>query len=322
MNLIENLNVLLEMKTVSFILGPTGIGKTEISLLLADKLPVEIISADSRQIYRYLNIGTAKPSKEVLGQVKHHFIDHVSPTDYYSAGMFGREARKIGDLIFESGKMPLVVGGSGFYIQALIDGFSEINVADQGIRDRLEKRLDDLGLDTLYKELVSVDPDLANNLKPGDKQRIVRGLEVFYAAGTPLSQLQQTKAKPADFKSVMIGLNADRELLYERINSRVDEMITIGLVDEVKQLKKRGLTEKVNALNTVGYKEVFDYLNGKFDLDEMKDKIKMNSRRYAKRQLTWFRKDSRIIWFNIDEFQNKADLIEKILVCLEKKTVS
>jgi tRNA dimethylallyltransferase len=319
--LIENLNVSLEMKTAPFIIGPTGIGKTEISLLLAEKLPVEIISADSRQIYRYLDIGTAKPSSEILKKVKHHFIDHLSPTDYYSAGMFGREARKRINQLLMSGKIPLVVGGSGFYIQALIEGFSEIEVSDQSIRQKLEKHLEESGIESLYEELMSVDPNLAKNLKINDKQRILRGLEVFYATGQPLSQLQRNNPISADFTPILIGLNANRQVLYNRINNRVDEMLAMGLVEEVHHLKKMGLSEKDNALNTVGYKEVFDHLNGKIDHDTMIEKIKMNSRRYAKRQLTWFRKDTRIIWFNIDEFERKEDLINQILSNINKNTI-
>ena len=310
------------MRTVPFILGPTGIGKTEISLQLAEKLPVEIISADSRQLYRFLDIGTAKPSREILKKIKHHFIDHLSPTEYYSAGMFGREGRKIIDQIFEADKIPLIVGGSGFYIQALIDGIWEVEISDQGMREKLERRLEDLGIEALHEELESVDPDLAKTIKVQDKQRIIRGLEVFYTAGQPLSQLQKLKPEPAKFEPIMIGLNANRQLLYDRINERVDEMIAEGLIEEVLDLKKKGLSEDYNALNTVGYKEVFDHLNGKIDIDTMIEKIKMNSRRYAKRQLTWFRKDNRILWFNIDDFERKDDLINQILAIISNNTIS
>jgi tRNA dimethylallyltransferase len=307
------------MKTVPFILGPTGIGKTEISLKLAEHLPIEIISADSRQIYRYLDIGTAKPPLDILKMVKHHFIDHLLPTEYFSAGMFGREARKIINELLMSEKIPLVVGGSGFYVQALIDGFSEIEVTDQSIRQKLDKRLENLGTKELHEELMSVDPDLARTIKLKDKQRILRGLEVFYATGQTLSQLQRNKPKSADFEPILIGLNANRQLLYDRINKRVDQMLAMGLIDEVNQLKKMGLTEKDNALNTVGYKEVLDHQNGKFDFDTMVEKIKTNSRRYAKRQLTWFRKDGRIVWLNIDEFETNEDLTNQILSLIKNR---
>jgi tRNA dimethylallyltransferase len=289
------------MNFVPFLIGPTGIGKTEISLQLAEKLPIEIVSADSRQIYRYLDIGTAKPSTEILHKI-----------------MYGREARKIINRIFNINKIPLVVGGSGFYIQALIDGLSEIEVDDQQIRQNLQKRLDEDGVESLYHELESTDPDLANNVKLKDKQRIMRGLEVYYATGKPLSKLQSQKPSPADFHPIMIGLNAKRDFLYHRINMRVDEMIKMGLVDEVSKLKDKGFSEKHNALNSVGYKEVFDYLNSKLDQHAMIEKIKINSRRYAKRQLTWFRRDDRINWINIDEFANNEELMAKILAYFSK----
>jgi tRNA dimethylallyltransferase len=300
------------MKIVPFILGPTGIGKTELSLQLGKKLPIEIISADSRQIYKFLDIGTAKPSPEILHKIKHHFVDYLSPDDYYSAGMFGREARVVIDQVFKLGKIPLVVGGSGFYIQALIDGLSDIVVSDQKIRQNLRQRLVNEGVEKLYEQLRSVDPDLAKNININDSQRILRGLEVYYSEGKPLSKLQLHKPIPANFKPLLLGLTADRKFLYEKINNRVDEMIALGLVKEVKRLKKKGFSEKDNALNSVGYKEVFDHLNGMLDYDSMIEKIKINSRRYAKRQLTWFRKDDRITWFNRNDFQQSKDLLDKI----------
>jgi tRNA dimethylallyltransferase len=302
------------MKYVPFLVGPTGVGKTEISIQIAKYLPVEIISADSRQIYRFLDIGTAKPSSEILMKIPHYFIDYLTPDQYFSAGMFGREARNKISQILEKKAIPLVVGGSGFYIKALIDGLSKIDISDdQTIRDDLRQRLKNEGVEVLHRELESVDPDLAKKVKIKDKQRILRGLEVFYLTGIPLSQFQQNKPDPADFNPVLIGIDAEREFLYNKINSRVDEMIKIGLVEEVRQLKNRGFSDKNNALNTVGYKEVFDYLNNMIEFEEMVEKIKLNSRRYAKRQLTWFRRDERIKWLKIDDFNNIEDAADKIL---------
>jgi tRNA dimethylallyltransferase len=228
--------------------------------------------------------------------------------------MFGREARNKISQILEKKAIPLVVGGSGFYIKALIDGLSKIDISDdQTIRDDLRQRLKNEGVEVLHRELESVDPDLAKKAKIKDKQRILRGLEVFYLTGIPLSQFQQNKPDPADFNPVLIGIDAEREFLYNKINSRVDEMIKIGLVEEVRQLKNRGFSDKNNALNTVGYKEVFDYLNNMIEFEEMVEKIKLNSRRYAKRQLTWFRRDERIKWLKIDDFNNIEDAADKIL---------
>jgi len=300
------------MDAVPFIVGPTGIGKTEISIQIAEKLPLEIISADSRQIYRLLNIGTAKPSPETLLTVPHHFIDYLSPDEYFSAGMYGREARNKINQLFENQVIPLVVGGSGFYIQALIDGLSEIDATDKAVRDELRQRLENESVEVLHKELESVDPDLAKNIKTKDQQRVLRGLEVYYVSGKPLSQLQLQKPIPANFNPILIGLDANRDFLYNKINNRVDEMIKAGLVDEVRQLKDMGYSEKDNALNTVGYKEVFEYLDSNLQFDEMVERIKINSRRYAKRQLTWFRKDDRILWLQIDQYDRMENIIEKI----------
>jgi len=311
--LTENLNVLLDMNIVPFLVGPTGIGKTTISLIIAEKLPIEIVSADSRQIYRYMDIGTAKPSSEILNKIAHHFIDYLSPDEYFSAGMYGREAKKKINQIFKFNKIPLVVGGSGFYIQALIDGLSEIEVSDQDLREDLRERLENEGVESLYKELETVDPQLANKIKLKDKQRILRGLEVYYATGSPLSQLQLNKPKPANFSPLLIGLDAEREWLYKKINERVDEMIKLGLVGEVKNLKDKGFSIKNNALNTVGYKEVFQYLNDNLEFDEMIETIKMNTRRYAKRQITWFRRDNRIKWLNIDKSVKTEEIADQAL---------
>lgn len=306
------------MKSVPFLVGPTGAGKTEISIHLAKSIPIEIISADSRQIYQLLDIGTAKPSSEILKKIPHHFIDYLSPNEYFSAGMYGREARKKIKQVQKNKKIPLVVGGSGFYIQALIDGLSEIDAYDQTVRDDLRERLDKEGAQVLHRELESVDPDLAVKIKINDWQRILRGLEVYYVMETPLSKLQLSKPNPADFKPVLIGLEVEREYLYKKINHRVDEMIEIGLVDEVRQLKGKGFSEKDNALNSVGYKEVFDYLNNTIEYDEMVEKIKINSRRYAKRQMTWFRRDKRITWLKIDENMHIDNIVNESLEIFKK----
>ena len=300
------------MKSVPIILGPTGIGKTEISLHIANKIPFEIISADSRQIYRHLDIGTAKPPEDILNKVKHHFINYLNPDEYYSAGMFGRDARKIIDQVLDHGKMPLVVGGSGFYIQALVDGLSDIEVADQELRKKLLRRLEKEGIDVLYEELKSVDPDLAKNIIINDKQRILRGLEVYQSYNQPLSKLQLQRPLPANFEPIFIGIVADRQKLYKRINQRVDKMLASGLIEEVQRIMELGYTEKYNALNSVGYSEVFDHLNGKCDFTTMVEKIKMNTRRYAKRQLTWFKRDKRINWYNIDDYNQYNDMIQDI----------
>jgi len=300
-------------RKVHFIVGPTGIGKTFLSKLIAEKADVEIVSADSRQIYRYMDIGTAKPEAEFRKQVPHHFIDICDPDDYYSAGMFGKEARSSIDQIFKKGKIPLVVGGSGFYIKALVDGIFELDAKDETVRQQLEEQLKNEGLPKLYKELQSVDPEYAAKISLNDRQRILRSLEVFRITGKPFSYFHQQKPEPAAFKPVFWGLTMERQALYQRINQRVDEMLSLGLVDEVKMLLEKGYSPKLNSLNTVGYKEVIAYLQNQLTFAEMVEQIKRNSRRYAKRQLTWFRADERIQWFNVEKIDDFKSLKQKII---------
>ena len=299
-------------KTVYFIVGPTGIGKTYLSKLIADLVPLEIVSADSRQIYRYMDIGTAKPDVEFRKKVPHHFIDICNPDDYYSAGLFGKEARMVIDQIFSKGKIPLVVGGSGFYIKALVDGIFDLEVRDQEIRKRLENELNQLGLPALYERLKKIDPSYAQKIAKNDRQRILRALEVYYVTEKPFSYFHQQKTTPASFKAIFWGLIMERQKLYEQINQRVQLMLDQGLVDEVVRLLNMGFSPQLNALNTVGYKEVIAYLENKISYSEMVDLIKRNTRRYAKRQLTWFKADPRIQWSQINDHNDLERLADKI----------
>lgn len=294
-------------KNVLVIVGPTCSGKSAVGFLLAKELNGEIISADSRQIYKYLDIGTAKPPLEERKKVKHHFIDEVLPEHEFNAGEFSIQAREIIDGIFESGKQPIVVGGSGLYIRALIDGFFEAPSADPEIRVELENILRKKGGNALLEELRKVDPLAASRMLPSNTHRIIRALEVYRITGTPISELQKINIPP-NFQSVMVGLQWDRSKLYERINNRVDWMLNKGLLGEVKSLVEKGYSTKITSLRTVGYQEVFQFFDGKIEYETMVELIKRNSRRYAKRQLTWFRRDKRIKWFDM----NTEDDIYKI----------
>ncbi|MEJ2543950.1 MAG: tRNA (adenosine(37)-N6)-dimethylallyltransferase MiaA [Calditrichaceae bacterium] len=285
------------MPVVPIIVGPTAIGKTYLSLLLAERISAEVISADSRQIFKYMDIGTAKVDKESQKKVPHHMIDICNPDEYFSAGMYSKLARKIIDHILSEGKLPIVVGGSGFYISALIDGIFDTQIHDPDIRWQLQQRVENEGLEALYKELEQYDPEYAAKININDKQRILRSLEVYLSTGQPFSKWHKQKTNPANFQYKMIGLNMDRKLIYKRIDERVDKMIDQGLVNEVKHLQKLGYNAKLTALKTVGYREVFACLNDSIDFDTMVKQIKQNTRRYAKRQLTWFRRDKRIKWF-------------------------
>ena len=276
--------------------GPTGVGKTGLSREIAARLPVEIISADSRQIYRYMDIGTAKASAELRKAIPHHFIDILNPDQDYSAGMFGKEARRCIGEIFRRGNIPLVVGGSGLYIRALLYGFFREDARDLTLREQIKNRLSDIGPQGLHEELGRVDPLAAQKIHPNNTRRVIRALEVSYATGRPITDVQVRNPDPAPFKWLQLGLTMEREALYERINDRVEVMFEAGLIEEVRGILMRGYSREHNALNSVGYKEVIEHFDGDMALDSCKDLIKRNTRRYAKRQLTWFRADENIQW--------------------------
>lgn len=304
-------------KQVPIIVGPTAVGKTGLSLTLAQRIrDIEIISADSRQIYRLMNIGTAKPTPAELALAPHHFIDIKNPDEHYSAGKFGREARQTIDALLGENKKAIVVGGSGLYIRALVDGFFEKQVSDPSVKARLKQEMADKGIAFLFDKLQQIDPIAAERLHPNDGHRIVRALEVYELTDTPLSSFQQQQSQPADFEPIFIGITMEREQLYQRIEQRVDRMIEAGLVAEVEQLRFLGYHSSLNSMQTVGYREVFDYLDNNYDFNEMIRLIKQRSRNYAKRQFTWFRKDKRIRWVDIDEVHDLNELCDQIIAVL------
>lgn len=303
---------------VLIIVGPTAVGKTNLALSLARQIQnIEIISADSRQVYKFMNIGTAKPRPEELSTVPHHFIDIKYPDEYYSAGKYGREARQKIEELFRQKKIPIVVGGSGLYIRALVDGFFEKTVFDQQVKSRLKAEIQTQGLNALHERLKQVDPVSAEKLHPNDKHRIVRALEVYELTGTPLSEFQDQESSKANFDPLFVGLTRDRKQLYQIIEQRVDLMLDEGLVEEVIQLKKMGYHSGLNSMQTVGYREVFDYLDQKLDFNEMVQLIKQRSRNYAKRQMTWFRKDERIRWFDMDQFSDLEKFCIEIISAVQ-----
>ncbi len=302
----------MERKALA-IVGPTASGKTKLSLIVAEKINGEIISADSRQIYKYMDIGTAKPTHEERRKIKHYFIDELEPNQEFNAGIFGEKGREIIEDIFSRGKVPIIVGGSGLYVKSLIDGFFEGPGADWELREILYNKANELGKEALYEELKRIDPASAEKIHPNNLKRIIRALEVYYITGKPISQIQQEIKPEINFKTVQIGLNWDRKKLYKRIEERVDKMIKDGLIEEVKKLRELGFDKNLNSLQTVGYKEVFDYLDGLISYDRMIYLIKRNSRRYAKRQLTWFRQDKRIIWLDVDENTDFNKLADKVI---------
>lgn len=276
------------------LVGPTAVGKTDLSIALAKKLGCPIISADSRQVYREMRIGTAVPSQEQLNSVQHYFIQNKSIHDRFTAGMFEIEVIALLDKLFEKHPVVLMVGGAGLYIDAVQKGIDDIPIPSEKVRHDLMKKLETEGIESLVALLKELDPDFYDQVDLKNPKRLLRALEVCQTAGKPYSQLRNNFDNKRPFKTVLLGLNLEREVLYNRINRRVDLMVAEGLVDEAKELYPQ---RSCNALNTVGYKELFDHFDGKISLDEAIDLIKRNSRRYAKRQLTWFGKYD-MPWFS------------------------
>ena len=276
------------------VVGPTAAGKTALAIKIARYFNTEIISFDSRQFYREMNIGTAKPSSEELSQVKHHFIDSHSITDYYSAGRFAEDALYLLRSLFKGQKVVVAVGGSGLYLKALTEGLDEMPEVPEEIRAQVRKESVSGKLDDLREELKQMDPAYYQMADLQNPARITRAIEVIRASGKPFSSFHSNNKAERFFETVKVGIDMDREVLYERINKRVDLMIKDGLVEEAKKLLVYRNNE---ALQTVGYQEFFEYFDGKISLDEAIRLVKRNSRRYAKRQLTWFRKDAEIHWF-------------------------
>lgn len=291
--------------------GPTASGKTNLAVALAKAIDTVIISSDSRQFYREMSIGTAKPDEEEMAGVKHHFIDSLSVDDEYSAGDFEREALSLLTELFKEHEIIIMVGGSGLYADAVIRGFDALP-SDKGIREELIRELDEKGIESLQKELKKRDPEHYKNTDIQNPQRLIRALEVSRISQKPYSSFRSGEPKERDFEILEIALNRPREKLYQRIEERVDQMMKTGLEAEARALlTKKGLP----ALNTVGYKELFDYFEGRHSKERAIELIKRNTRRFAKRQMTWFRKNKKIHWVaaapESEALKNCLDLISK-----------
>lgn len=282
-------------KKLIVIVGPTAVGKTAVAIKLAQKLHTEIISADSRQFYREMVIGTAKPTTEELTQAKHHFVDSHSIAESFSVGDFEKQGLQLLDALFKKHDTVILVGGSGLYIKAICEGFDELPSASIETREKLNLEFSEKGINYLQEKLKAADPVYYNQVDLNNPQRLIRALEVIETTGKPFSSYRKATVNSRPFNIIKIGLNLPREVLYQRINQRVDEMIKQGLVEEVRSLLPY---RELNALNTVGYSELFNYFDGKTDLNSAIELIKQNTRRFAKRQLTWFRKDKEIKWID------------------------
>ena len=296
------------------ICGPTGIGKTAAAIEIAEAFNAEIIGADSMQIYRQMDIGTAKPTADEQARVAHHMIDIIDPDTPFDAVRFADLARTAAAKLHDRGMNPLVVGGTGLYIKAFLYGMFQSDPVDTKIREHLKREADEHGTEILYQRLMQSDPITAHKLHPNDTYRILRALETFQATGKPISEYQNTHAFAEPFyEALKIGLNMERALLYERINERVDAMLAAGFVDEVKRLLDAGYTNDLKSMQSIGYRHIVDYLEGRLTLEECVRTLKRDHRRYAKRQLTWFGADDEIIWKQPNQIDDIKALVSEFL---------
>ena len=293
-------------KTLLVVLGPTGVGKTNISLRLAEHFDCPIVSSDSRQFYRELKIGTAAPTEEQLQQVKHYFIGSHSIFDEYNAGQYEQDTIQLLDVLFKKNDVVMLVGGSMMYIDAVCNGMDDIPTVDNETREFWQKQFADKGLEFIQNELKRLDPKHYEQVDTQNPKRILHALEICSMTGKPYSELRTGERKQRNFNIIKIGLNRPRPELYERINARVDEMMSEGLLKEAEQFY---LHKQLNTLNTVGYKELYEFMDGNWTLDFAINMIKQDSRRYAKRQLTWFNRDKEIKWFTPE---NEEEILEYV----------
>ena len=293
-------------KTLISIVGPTAIGKTNLAIEVAKYFQSEIISCDSRQFFKEMKIGTAVPSEEELAEVKHHFIQNISIHEKYSVGDFERDGLAFLDNYFETNDICIMVGGSGLYEKAITVGFDEFPDVDPKIREDLNNELAEFGIEKLQEELQEVDPKYFEEVDIFNKQRVTRALEIFRASGLPFSHFRNQDLNKRPFNIIKIGLELPREEMYDRINHRVDIMMNEGLLNEAKNLFS---LKDLNALQTVGYRELFDFFEEKITLDFAIEEIKKNTRRFAKRQMTWFKKDETVNWFSPFDQENIINFI-------------
>ncbi len=305
-------------KPVIVIVGPTAVGKTELSISLAKKIQGEIISADSMQIYRGMDIGTAKPPKRVREEISHHMIDITNPDEEFSVAKFKDLAKAKLLEIKKRANIPIVVGGTGLYLNALIYDYSLEDIPrDLNTREKLREKVEEKGSQKLHEELSQLDPESAQKIHPNDVKRIIRALEVIYITGEAFSKYQQQTQKQNLSNTIMIGLTKNRDELYNKIEQRVDHMIEKGLVDEVKSLFEQGYDNSITSVQALGYKEIASYLQGEISIEESIRLIKKRTKRFAKRQLSWFKRDGNIYWYNLSK-TNLYSVEKDILIMLQE----
>jgi len=303
-----------EKPFIIIIAGPTGVGKTRTAIYLAEALGAEIISADAMQVYRRMDIGTAKPTVEEQARVRHHLIDIVEPDEPFSAARFKQLADRVIKHLHRAGVVPFVVGGTGLYIKALTRGLFEADEVDESIRARLLSEAEAHGTAALHARLKKVDREAACRIHPNDSYRIIRALEVFEATGCPISSLQKQHGfSDTSYRALKVGLFLERPVLYDRIDSRVDEMMDSGFVGEVRGLLEQGFSPELKSMQSIGYRHVAEFLRGGISRDDMVEQLKRDTRRYAKRQLTWFRADPGMVWFTPSDIEAIRRKIEAFL---------
>jgi len=301
------------------ITGPTATGKSKVGVLVAELVGGEIISADSMLLYRYMDIGTAKPSKEERRGIPHHMIDILEPDQEYSVALYQQEARHIIQEILTRGNLPILVGGTGLYIRSVIDPYDFSPAGcEPALREQLFNEAQQNGYEQLHRRLAEVDPDTAARLHPRDIRRVIRSLEIYYLTGRPASSyMKLNQYHQPLYRLFMFGLYMERARLYRRIEQRVDDMLAAGLVEEVQHLLDSGYSKDLKSMGSLGYKEITAYLTGEISLQQAVELIKRNTRRFAKRQMTWFRRDDRIRWIDIDKFGSLELVAKEITKSLE-----
>lgn len=308
----------MNKKKLLIIVGPTAVGKTATSIEVAERLKGEIISADSMQIYKKMDIGTAKPSQEEMQDIPHYLIDIIEPDVDYSVAIFQNQAKKLIDRITNNGKLPILVGGTGLYINAIIYNMDFTStVSNWGLRNMLQEEALKYGNEYIHNKLKQIDPETAGRIHKNNVKRVIRAIEVFNESGSSIGDFRKDLELNNEYDFILIGLTRDRKELYNRINQRVDIMIENGLVDEVKNLINQGYSEDLIAFRGLGYKEIIKYLQGYYTLQEAIETLKRDTRRYAKRQLTWFKRLEFIKWFNLSEYSSKEKLTEHIVAYVE-----
>ena len=308
------------MNKIVAVAGPTAVGKTKFAIEIAKKFNGEIVSCDSMQLYKYMDIGSAKPTEEEIAQVKHHLIDFIDPRDDFSVAQYQSLAKKAIKDILNQEKLPVISGGTGLYLNSIIYemDFSR-SCRDIDYRKELEHIAAQQGSQALHNMLERADKEASLSIHPNNTKKIIRALERIHQGEEKIKAFKDIKQETRDYDTVIIGLTRNRQELYERINQRVDVLMQTGLLDEVKALLDKGLTPEHISMKAIGYKEIMDYFLGKYDLETAVDKVKKNTRHYAKKQLTWFRRYDKIKWYNISDFNDDEDALESIVKWLEKK---